>query len=132
MEKSKPEKEIKLIEHDKVPGLFYAENIMTNEEENEIISEINKNEWLDDLSRRVQHYGYKYDYKKRRIDKNDYLGELPIWTKNLENKIFNLINKSDIEIIYYHFDQLIINEYKSNQGISAHVDCVPCLQRFGF
>lgn len=117
---------VKLIEHEKIHGLYYAENILTIEEENELLKELNKENWLNELSRRVQHYGYKYDYKKRKIDKNDFLGELPTWTKKLEDKIFNLIQNSNIEIPYTKFDQLIVNEYKSNQGISAHIDCVPC------
>ncbi|MCS4300671.1 hypothetical protein M2372_000102 [Chryseobacterium sp. BIGb0232] len=41
---------------------------------------------------------------------------------SLEEKIkknFNLENS---------FDQVIINEYKPGQGISNHIDCVPCFE----
>lgn len=121
-------KEINLIKHEKISGLYYADNIITIEEENELLNEIKNEIWLDDLSRRVQHYGYKYNYKKRKIDKNDYLGNLPKWTINLENKIFDLVKHSNIDLSYDNFDQLIINEYKKDQGISAHIDCVPCFK----
>jgi alkylated DNA repair dioxygenase AlkB len=112
----------------KVPGLYYCKNIIDIQTEHNLINKINNEQWLKDLSRRVQHYGYKYDYKKRKIDKNDYLGQLPIWTNNIQNSFFNLANKSGVQLSYDKFDQLIINEYQSKQGISAHIDCVPCFE----
>jgi alkylated DNA repair dioxygenase AlkB len=116
-----------LQEHPSIPGLYYCDNCITEDEEKELINNINKEKWSNELSRRVQHYGYKYDYKKRKINKDDYLGDLPKWTNNAENKIFDLINgNKNINLPYKKFDQLIINEYQSGQGISAHVDCVPC------
>ena len=117
-----------LIKHNKVPGLYYAEYALTMDEEKELVEKIKQGDWINDLSRRVQHYGYKYDYKKRKINKDDYLGELPEWTQKLEKKIFDLIKNSDIELPYNKFDQLIVNEYKAGQTISAHVDCVPCFE----
>jgi alkylated DNA repair dioxygenase AlkB len=126
--KQNDEQKLKLQEHDKIPGLYYIENAITQEEENELLNKINNNTWLNDLTRRVQHYGYKYDYTKRKINKNDFLGELPDWTKNLEKKIFDLIYNTEIELSYNKFDQLIVNEYKSGQGISAHTDCEPCFE----
>ena len=39
-----------------------------------------------------------------------------------------LKNKKSIQLNYNKLDQLIINEYKSGQGISAHVDCEPCFR----
>jgi alkylated DNA repair dioxygenase AlkB len=125
---SNSNEKFKLEEHAQIKGLYYCDNILSEEEENEIITKINEQFWLNDLIRRVQHYGYKYDYKKRKINKNDYLGELPNWTQNLEKKIFTLIQNKNINLSYNKFDQLIINEYKSNQGISAHIDCVPCFK----
>ena len=122
--------DIEIKEHDVIKGLYYIEKIMTEEEEKELIKNINSNDWLSELTRRVQHYGYKYNYKKRKIEKDDFLGELPDWTKELEKKIFKVINENNdrIKLSYSKFDQLIINEYKKNQGISPHIDCVPCFE----
>lgn len=111
-----------------IPGLYIYEDIIDVQSELDLINFVNQSAWLPDLTRRVQHYGYKYDYKKRRIDKYDYLGQLPIWTMDIEKKMFSLINKTNIQLPYNKFDQLIVNEYKTNQGISAHVDCVPCFE----
>lgn len=120
--------ELELVEHENIKGLYFCKNIITKEEEKQIIEDINKQTWLSDLRRRVQHYGYKYDYKKRRIDKEDKLGDLPDWTVNIESKIFKLIDDKKIKLSYNKFDQLIVNEYMKNQGISAHTDCVPCFR----
>lgn len=116
----------KLKEHPQISGLYYFDNILSHDEEQEILENIYQQQWLNDLTRRVQHYGYKYDYKKRKINKNDHLGDLPIWSNDLEKKIFTVIKNTGVKLPYDKFDQLIINEYKSKQGISAHVDCVPC------
>jgi hypothetical protein len=64
-----------------INGLTYLENFITQDHQKQLITIIDEQIWLDDLKRRVQHYGYKYDYKARRIDTSMYLGELPLWTK---------------------------------------------------
>jgi hypothetical protein len=51
-----------------IPNLTYLPNFISEKEENELVEIIDSQPWLDDLKRRVQHYGYKYDYKARRID----------------------------------------------------------------
>jgi alkylated DNA repair dioxygenase AlkB len=103
-----------------IKGLTYLENFITKDHQRQLITIIDEQTWLDDLKRRVQHYGYKYDYKARRIDTNMYLGELPLWTKPLIQKFLS-DNLFDVEP-----DQLIINEYLPGQGIANHIDCEPC------
>jgi alkylated DNA repair dioxygenase AlkB len=112
-----------LIQHSDIKGLYICDNIITEQEETDLINLIKLQTWSTELTRRVQHYGYKYNYQKRKIDKNDHIGNLPEWTQNLQNRILHLIK--DL-IPYQNFDQLIINEYKRSQGISPHIDCVPC------
>ena len=46
-----------------VPGLKYIPGFLTTEAQQALLAQIDKNDWLHDLKRRVQHYGYKYDYK---------------------------------------------------------------------
>src|SRR4051812_13961286 len=101
-------------------GLTYIPNFLTTEEQEAVISKVDQNPWLTDLKRRVQHYGYKYDYKARAIDKSMYLGPLPNWA----DLIRQYINSKKITNI--HFDQLIVNEYEPGQGIARHIDCQPC------
>jgi hypothetical protein len=70
-----------------------------------------------DLKRRVQHYGWRYDYKARRIDLSMRLGELPPWATRLA---LRLVRDG---LVPQLADQVIVNEYVGRQGISKHVDC---------
>ncbi|NML57701.1 alpha-ketoglutarate-dependent dioxygenase AlkB [Chryseobacterium cheonjiense] len=105
-----------------INGLVYQDDFLSIEEGKLILSEIDHAKWDTNLKRRVQHYGYIYDYKKKNIDQNLKIGKLPDWLVLLEQKIktdFNLENS---------FDQVIINEYQPGQGISSHIDCIPCFE----
>lgn len=101
-------------------GLYYINDYITNEEETQLIDYIDSQQWDNQLKRRVQHYGYRYNYKNRSIGTNDHLGTIP---KELNSVNHKLCNQGYTP---YLFDQLIVNEYVKNQGISKHVDCIPC------
>ena len=44
-------------------GLKYIPNYLDRSEQKQLIETIDRQPWLTDLKRRVQHYGYKYGYK---------------------------------------------------------------------
>lgn len=111
------------IEIRKIRGLQYIADYITEQEEQKLIKLIDLQEWDCTLQRRVQHYGYKYDYKARRVIKGEsYLGPLPLFLDPLVDRI-----KRD-SLMQKRADQVIINEYKKGQGISHHVDCEPCFK----
>ena len=60
-----------------IAGLTYQPNYISKAEETALIQLIDNQTWLSDLKRRVQHYGYKYDYRARRIDLSMKIGKLP-------------------------------------------------------
>lgn len=97
-----------------IPDLQYLPDFITAKEELALIEAIDQQPWLNDLKRRVQHYGYKYDYKARAVAADSYLGPLPDWIDPVAQKL------------PFKPHQAIVNEYMPGQGISAHVDCVPC------
>ena len=103
-----------------IPGLEYILDYISAPEHQKLIEIIDIQPWLNDLKRRVQHYGYKYDYKARAIDQSMYLGSLPDWLQGLADKLHQDGIFPDIP------DQVIVNQYLPGQGISAHIDCVPC------
>lgn len=70
----------------------------------------------------VQHYGFRYDYKVRRIDYSMRLGNLPDWLTPLSIRLFEEGYFDKIP------DQVIVNEYEPGQGITSHVDCEPCFE----
>ncbi|MFN0037595.1 MAG: alpha-ketoglutarate-dependent dioxygenase AlkB [Saprospiraceae bacterium] len=103
-----------------IEGLSYIGHFITVEEEKLLLTAIDAGVWLHDLKRRVQHYGYKYDYKARRIDLNMKIGQLPNWLEGIAQRL-----KSE-GFFQEAPDQVIVNEYQPGQGISAHIDCEPC------
>ena len=105
-----------------IDGLRYVENYISEYQHDWLLAEIDKYEWLDDLKRRVQHYGFKYNYKARKVDLNMRIGELPEWLKRLSKMLH------DDKYMPKASDQVIINEYKPGQGISSHIDCEPCFE----
>jgi alkylated DNA repair dioxygenase AlkB len=103
-----------------VKGLYYIAAYVTPNEEQELLSIVDQQSWLIDFKRRVQHYGYRYDYRLRRTHKDLFLGSLPIWAQNLANRLHR------DQWTSYVPDQLIVNEYEPGQGIANHIDCEPC------
>jgi len=103
-----------------IPGLRYLPDFIDAETEAALLATIDQQPWLHDLKRRVQHYGWRYDYKARGITQDLRIGPIPDW-------LAGLCEPLSAEGIFPRApDQVIINEYQPGQGISAHVDCVPC------
>lgn len=100
------------------PGLRYIPDAITPETELSLLDAIDAHEWLTSMSRRVQHYGWKYDYKARRVSPDSYLGPLPKFLAPLVTLVQRRAGFTP--------DQAIINEYKPGQGIAPHIDCEPC------
>jgi hypothetical protein len=48
-----------------VPGLKYITEYITVKLENQLIGLIDEMPWITELKRRIQHYGYRYNYKKQ-------------------------------------------------------------------
>lgn len=117
-----PEARIRSVEHDAldVPGLTYARGVLEPDVEVRLLGEVDAQPWLDDLKRRVQHYGYRYDYKARRINPSMFVGPLPPFALEVAGRLL------EWELLHRLPDQMIVNEYLPGQGISAHIDCEPC------
>ncbi len=103
-----------------VPGLRYQSGYIGDTEQAQLVADIERQPWITDLKRRVQHYGYRYDYTRRSVDPAMYLGPLPVWLTPLAQRL------RDDGIFAAVPDQVIVNEYMPGQGISAHIDCIPC------
>ncbi len=101
-------------------GLSYLDDYVSAGEASALLSCVDAEPWMSDLRRRVQHYGYRYDYRARSIDRSMYLGPLPAWSRFVVQRLC-------AEAIFDAVpDQLIVNEYEPGQGITPHVDCIPC------
>ena len=103
-----------------IPGLSLHKNWISPDEAQLLIEQIDGQLWMNPLKRKVQHYGYVYDYKRRNVDPDMFLGGLPEWLKPLAQRLYNEGFFPAVP------DQCIVNEYFPGQGISSHVDCEPC------
>ena len=108
-----------LQETEVVPGLKFLEGFITPEQQTYCVQRIDaaQGEWRNDLSRRVQHYGWRYDYKARAITPDMHIGALPDWLARLAQKLYDETGQFDRVP-----EQVIINEYLPGQGISTHID----------
>ena len=108
-----------LVEIPLVPGLQFLDDFLSPEEQKTCIQRVDAavDEWRNDLSRRVQHYGWRYDYKARAITPDMHIGTLPDWLATLAQRLYaetGLFNKVP--------EQVIVNEYMPGQGIAMHID----------
>ena len=102
-----------------VPGLQFMEEFLTPEQQDYCVSRVDAaaNEWRNDLSRRVQHYGWRYDYKARSITPDMHIGALPDWLADLAQRLYD-----ETELFDRIPEQVIVNEYLPGQGIATHID----------
>ncbi|MGB5960125.1 MAG: alpha-ketoglutarate-dependent dioxygenase AlkB [Coleofasciculaceae cyanobacterium] len=111
---------INIEPNNQIPGLTYIPEYISLDEQNLLVSIIDQKEWSTKTQRRVQHYGYQYDYKSGLLASSSYLGALPNWLQNIAKRL-----ESD-RLTAQLPDQVIINEYQPGQGINNHIDCIPC------
>ena len=103
-----------------IAGLQYRLNYIDEATEAELLQWIDRQAWRRDLKRRVQHYGWRYDYKARRVAAEMKIGRLPDLLMRLAQTLRRDGLMRDLP------DQVIVNEYQPGQGIAAHIDCEPC------
>lgn len=103
-----------------IPGLTYIPGYINIDNQNQLLNVIDQQEWSTKLERRIQQYGYRYDYENGSLASSSDLGPLPDWVQNMASRL------SDDGLTANVPDQVIINEYEPGQGITSHVDCIPC------
>ena len=99
-----------------IPGLAYVPDFLDEDHERQLIEWIDQQDWSSELKRRVQHYGWRYDYKTREVDASMRLGPLPGQLTVLAERLFQEKLVPEVP------DQVIVNEYGADQGITPHVD----------
>jgi len=102
------------------PGAVLIPEFVSSMREAELLNWLDHQDWRSDLRRRVQHYGWVYDYRARKVSADSYIGPLPVelTTEGRRMCEAGLFDEAP--------DQIIVNEYETGQGIAPHVDCVPC------
>jgi len=104
------------LENPVPPGLLYFPNWITDSEHDQLLQDIDSQIFETSLARRVQHYGARYHYDSSQVAE---IGSAPPIPKFLASICERLYKECDFERVP---EQVIVNEYKENQGIAAHVD----------
>jgi alkylated DNA repair dioxygenase AlkB len=100
-----------------IQGLAVWHDFISVEEEQTLLEQIDTQPWDTSLSRRTQHYGYKYNYgNKEATERAD---PFPAWVEPIVDR---LLERGVLP--FGRPDQLIVNEYQPGQGIYPHVDHV--------
>ncbi len=60
-----------------IPGLQLLQDFVSPAEEAALLAGVDSQPWVALAKRRVQHYGYAFDYAKRGVEANKRLGPLP-------------------------------------------------------
>jgi alkylated DNA repair protein alkB family protein 8 len=103
------------------PGLILIEDFITEEEERRLLSSFSTTEdaWQVLSKRKVQHYGYEFDYLTRNANRAPGHGnvvslDFPEW--------LNPVLAGMEGRVAFRPDQLTVNHYEAGQGIPHHID----------
>ena len=100
-----------------IPGLKYMPNVLTLGQQQRTLEAIDAAPWMSTLERKVQHYGWRYDYRSRVVTADMRIGALPAWLEDLAKRLHRETDTFDRIP-----DQAIVNEYLPGQGIAMHID----------
>lgn len=104
----------------KILGLAYISNYLKKAEQDNSIKIIDQQNWSIKDQRKIQEYGYKYDYEDGSFVASTHLGTLPDWAQTIAVRLAEDGFTVNVP------DQVIVNEYQPGQGIVSHTDCIPC------
>lgn len=105
-----------LLEPELPPGLIYVANWLTHQEHEDALATVDQNPFDNSLQRRVQHYGARYNYSSSSISELGSAPGIPMVLGTIGKRLFDEGYFSRVP------EQVIVNEYLVDQGISAHVD----------
>jgi len=94
-------------------GLVIIPDWVSEEEELELMKDIDSREWNPTIRRRVQHYGYTFEYSRLDVDKTADPTRMPPKCEKLLE--CGMLRDEG-------FNQLTINEYVPGVGIASHCD----------
>jgi alkylated DNA repair dioxygenase AlkB len=97
-------------------GLTIVPAYVSTDVEAALLDAIDGMPWQNSLKRRVQHYGFPYDYRRRSVRQSCYLGPLPAFLMPIVARL-----RRDFD---FDPNQAIVNEYAAGQGIAPHIDAL--------
>ncbi|ELR19408.1 methyltransferase domain containing protein [Acanthamoeba castellanii str. Neff] len=123
--------DVALTQHVEVEGLYVFYDFIDETEEQRLLAAVKDKSWNTLPRRRVQHWGYEFDYKTRNIDITKPLGGLPDFVSEVVKRMNDaaVVEEEDEATgtkvqrrRWPESDQLTVNEYEEGVGIGAHID----------
>ena len=96
-------------------GARLIEDFLDHATETAWLEAIDTAEWSREIGRRVQHYGFRYDYSRRTAGRAAPAAPFPAWTTAAAELLEGIFGGT-------RPDQCIVNEYLPWQGIGMHAD----------
>lgn len=87
-----------------IPGLQLHPEFITPEQEAALLQHIEQQPWQQLSKRRVQHYGFCFDYSQRGVDAQQRLGPLPEWVQLVVQRMevsVKLIEVHSVTLLFY-------------------------------
>ena len=105
-----------------IPGLYYIPHVNLDLNKTVYKLDINDN-WFNvnpknPNSRKVQHFGYKYNYLSSNV--NEKCDDIPKYLNRIKKKLVKICKVKNLQTD--EFNQCIVNNYKPGQGIGRHID----------
>lgn len=98
-----------------VPGLEVYLDFVVEREAQDLMAAIDDRPWDTTIKRRVQHYGYAFDYAQLAIAQ-ERPQPLPAFCDGVVRRL------EETGVLTHPVDQVTINEYVPGVGIASHVD----------
>ena len=100
---------------DSIPGLLYLPDFVSVEEEKSLMSSIDTGSWDTTLKRRVQHFGLRYDYTVKSVDKTAEIQPLPTFMVPIVARI------EELKLFSETPNQCIVNgTFRLSNGQTGH------------
>ena len=96
-------------------GATLLPDLVTEPEERRLLQRIYEAPWSSEIGRRVQHYGFRYDYRARADAPPLPAAPFPRWAEVIGARLAPSFGGNLPE-------QCIVNEYLPGQGIGMHAD----------
>lgn len=103
-----------------ISGAAYHAAFLKPDDCDALLSLVSEQPWSRPFKRRVQQYGYAYNYTQRNKTTAERIGPLPDWLVAVARKIQPFFGAAE------PIGQVIVNEYLPGQGIASHVDHPEC------
>ena len=135
-----PEPEdVALSSHVHIPGLRVVEDFVSEAEEGSLLAELDgdSRSWEQAISRRVQHFGFPFNYRTLMLDYNRPVQPIPEQCEPLMERMTAVLpapeartktteTGSSSSPMPMPLTQMTVNEYWPGQGIAAHIDTFNC------